>query len=142
MKAFRPFVFLGIFSLFLFGCTGPPIPQEVKQAEILEHDLWGIGGPLYAPQEYQRYKSALRKAKDDPDFRADLYIYHNATAIMNKVSGTTLSKVTNIPLDVILEEERRMQEAEKHSVEEPSVSAFVRRIEEERKAAGADRDRK
>ncbi len=65
MKAFRRFVSLGIFSLFLFGCTGPPIPQEVKQAEILEHDLWGIGGPLYAPQEYQRYKSALRKAKDD-----------------------------------------------------------------------------
>jgi hypothetical protein len=87
-------------------------------------------------------KMALRKARDDPDFRADLYIYHNATAIMNRVSGTTLSKVTNIPLDVILEEERRMQEAEKHSVEEPSVSAFVRRIEEERRAAGADRDRK
>jgi len=65
MKAFGRFVFLGTFSLFLFGCTGPPIPQEVKQAEILEHDLWGIGGPLYAPQEYQRYKSALRKAKDD-----------------------------------------------------------------------------
>jgi len=65
MKAFHPFVFLGLFSLFLFGCKGPPIPQEVKQAEIQEHDLWRIGGALYAPQEYQRYNSALRKAKDD-----------------------------------------------------------------------------
>ncbi|HWT77712.1 MAG TPA: hypothetical protein VN648_02795, partial [Candidatus Methylomirabilis sp.] len=27
-------------------------------------DLWREGGPLYAPQEYQRYESALRKAKD------------------------------------------------------------------------------
>ncbi len=51
--------------LFLAGCEGPPIPQEVRQAELQELDLWRIGGPSYAPQEYQRYTSALRKAKDD-----------------------------------------------------------------------------
>lgn len=65
MKASHRFVLLGIFSLLFFRCTGPPIPREVKQAEILEHDLWGTGGPQYAPQEYQSYKFALRKAKDD-----------------------------------------------------------------------------
>ena len=66
MKAFRPFLLLGVIGLLLFsGCEGPPIPQEVGQAELQELDLWRIGGPLYAPQEYQRYKSALSKAKDD-----------------------------------------------------------------------------
>src|SRR5271157_1079531 len=66
MKAFRPFLLLGVFGSFLFsGCEGPPIPQEVRQAELQALDLWRVGGPLYAPQEYQRYTSALRKAKDD-----------------------------------------------------------------------------
>jgi hypothetical protein len=66
MKAFQPFLLLGIFGVFLFsGCEGPPIPQGVRQAELQELDLWRIGGPLYAPREYQRYKTALRKAKDD-----------------------------------------------------------------------------
>jgi hypothetical protein len=66
MKAFQPLLLLGIFgSVLVSGCQGPPIPQEVGQAELQEFDLWRMGGPLYAPQEYERYKSALRKAKDD-----------------------------------------------------------------------------
>ena len=66
MKAIQPYFLLGVIGAFLFsGCEGPPIPQEVKQAELQELDLWRIGGPLYAPQEYQRYTSALGKAKDD-----------------------------------------------------------------------------
>jgi L,D-peptidoglycan transpeptidase YkuD (ErfK/YbiS/YcfS/YnhG family) len=66
MKTFQLILFLGIFGVFLLsGCEGPPIPQEVKQAELQELDLWRIGGPSYAPAEYQRYQSTLRKAKDD-----------------------------------------------------------------------------
>ena len=66
MKAFQRFLLLGVFGSFLFsGCEGPPIPQEVRQAELQELDLWRVGGPLYAPEEYQRYTSGLRKAKDD-----------------------------------------------------------------------------
>jgi L,D-transpeptidase-like protein len=66
MKGIHPILILGIFGVFLTsGCQGPPIPQEVAQAELQELDLWRIGGPVYAPQEYQRYRSALRKAKDD-----------------------------------------------------------------------------
>lgn len=66
MKTFQPFLLLGVFGLLLFsGCEGPPIPQEARQAELQELDLWRMGGPSYAPAEYQRYQSALRKAKDD-----------------------------------------------------------------------------
>jgi lipoprotein-anchoring transpeptidase ErfK/SrfK len=66
MKAASPFFFLMVLGAFLVsGCEGPPIPQEVRQAELQELDLWRIGGPSYVPQEYQRYTSALRKAKDE-----------------------------------------------------------------------------
>ena len=65
MKALQSFLLVGGFGLFIFpGCEGPPIPQAVKQVELQQFDLWRVGGPLYAPQEYQRYESALRKAKD------------------------------------------------------------------------------
>jgi len=65
MIGLRRWVCLGILGVVLLGCKGPPIPQELEQAEVQEHDLWKIGGPLYAPQEYQRYVLALRKAKED-----------------------------------------------------------------------------
>ncbi len=65
MKA-GPRFLLVAFGLFLVaGCEGPPIPQEVRQADLQQLDLWRIGGPSFAPQEYQRYTSALREAKDD-----------------------------------------------------------------------------
>ncbi len=66
MKVCRPVVLLCVVGAFLLsGCEGPPIPLEVKQAELQELDLWRIGGPLYAPQEYQRYKAALGTARED-----------------------------------------------------------------------------
>jgi hypothetical protein len=66
MKAVSPFLLLVVFGVFLVsGCEGPPIPQEVGQAERQELDLWRMGGPSYAQQEYQQHASALRKAKDD-----------------------------------------------------------------------------
>ncbi len=66
MKACRPFVLLWVVGAFLLsGCEGPPIPQEVGQAEHQELDLWRIGGPLYAPQEYQQYRAALGTARED-----------------------------------------------------------------------------
>jgi len=65
MMVLRYVVYLGILSAVFVGCTGPPIPQELEQAEVQEHDLWKIGGPLYAPQDYERYVLALRRAKED-----------------------------------------------------------------------------
>jgi len=66
MKAVRPIFLLALLGVFLFpGCQGPPIPQEVRQAELQELDLWRMGGPLYAPEGYQQYTSALRRAKDE-----------------------------------------------------------------------------
>jgi lipoprotein-anchoring transpeptidase ErfK/SrfK/cell fate (sporulation/competence/biofilm development) regulator YlbF (YheA/YmcA/DUF963 family) len=56
---------LGILSLSLFGCQGPPIPQELAQAEAQEQELWKMGGPIYAAQEYQGYALRLRSAKED-----------------------------------------------------------------------------
>jgi lipoprotein-anchoring transpeptidase ErfK/SrfK len=66
MQAAPRILLLVVLGIFLVsGCDGPPIPQEMRQAEVQELDLWKIGGPSFAPQEYQRYVSALRKAKDD-----------------------------------------------------------------------------
>lgn len=56
---------LGILSVSLFGCQGPPIPQELAQAEAQEQELWKMGGPTYAAQEYQGYVLGLRRAKED-----------------------------------------------------------------------------
>ena len=65
MKAYQLVLLLMGVGVFLSpACEGPPIPQEVKQVELQQLDLWREGGPLYVPQEYQRYESALRKAKD------------------------------------------------------------------------------
>jgi lipoprotein-anchoring transpeptidase ErfK/SrfK len=65
MRLFRLAICLGIFSASLFGCEGPPIPQELAQAEAQEQELWRIGGPLYAAQEYHGYALSLKKAKED-----------------------------------------------------------------------------
>jgi hypothetical protein len=55
------FLFL---SLFIFGCKTSPVPPEVKEAEIQEHNLWRAGAPVYALEDYNQYKQALRLAKD------------------------------------------------------------------------------
>lgn len=56
---------LGILSLSLVGCPGPPVPQELVQAEAQEQELWKMGGPVYAAVEYQGYALSLRRAKED-----------------------------------------------------------------------------
>lgn len=54
-----------LFSIsVLLGCEGAPLPPEVMQAEHREHDLWKADAEIYAPEEYQKYKSALRNGKD------------------------------------------------------------------------------
>ncbi len=65
MKLFRRAICLGILSVSLFGCQGPPIPQELAQAEAQEQELWKMGGPVYAAQAFHGYGAALRKAKED-----------------------------------------------------------------------------
>jgi L,D-peptidoglycan transpeptidase YkuD (ErfK/YbiS/YcfS/YnhG family) len=65
MTLFRRAICLGILSASLFGCKGPPIPQELAQAEAQEQELWRIGGPLYAAQEFDGYALRLKKAKED-----------------------------------------------------------------------------
>jgi hypothetical protein len=51
-------------SLFTLGCKTKPVPPEVKQAETQEHSLWRAGASLYAAEEYARYLSSYREAKD------------------------------------------------------------------------------
>jgi lipoprotein-anchoring transpeptidase ErfK/SrfK len=65
MTPFCRVLCLGILSASLLGCQGPPIPQELAQAEVQEQELWKMGGPVYAAQEYQGYALTLRKAKED-----------------------------------------------------------------------------
>jgi L,D-peptidoglycan transpeptidase YkuD (ErfK/YbiS/YcfS/YnhG family) len=57
-------VILLISLIILYGCSTPPVPPEVREAELQEHDLWRAGADIYATEEYKNYKSALRIAKD------------------------------------------------------------------------------
>ena len=59
-------ILLGFFLfLILPGCSAPPLPMEVGQAESLSHNLWKARVPLYAPEEYKAYEADLRRIKDD-----------------------------------------------------------------------------
>lgn len=54
-------------SLLIFSasnCQAPPVPAEVKQAEGLESALWKVGALSYAPEEFEKYKTSLKEAKD------------------------------------------------------------------------------
>ncbi|MBI5374663.1 MAG: L,D-transpeptidase family protein [Candidatus Schekmanbacteria bacterium] len=54
-----------VLSLFLIGCSSPPVPPEVAQAEKQEQDLWRVGAPQFTPENYNSYKRTLRNAKDN-----------------------------------------------------------------------------
>lgn len=54
-----PVLLLWLF--IFFGCSTPSIPPEVMQAKMQEHDLWRAGAEIYSLQEYQSYKSSLKK---------------------------------------------------------------------------------
>jgi len=58
------FLLLIYLNLFLTGCKPAPVPPEVREAEIQEHDLWRAGAEIYAAEEYRQYKIALRNGKD------------------------------------------------------------------------------
>ncbi len=45
-------------------CKPPPVPAEAKQAEALESDLWKADASSYAPEEFEKYKTSLKEAKD------------------------------------------------------------------------------
>ncbi len=47
------------------GCGSPALPPEVRLAEIQEHSLWKAGAGIYAPEEYGKYKGALRQGRED-----------------------------------------------------------------------------
>lgn len=53
-------VCLGVLS----GCEPKPVPPEVGQAGLQEHGLWRSGAELYAPEDFERYRAGLRKAKE------------------------------------------------------------------------------
>jgi len=58
-------ILLAVALLCLAGCTEPPIPPEVKQAEEQDIALWRSEAPVYLPEEYGQYKKALIKARAD-----------------------------------------------------------------------------
>ena len=53
------------FSLIFFtpGCKTPPAPSEVEQARLQEQALWGAGGSVFAPEEFQKYENSLTEAR-------------------------------------------------------------------------------
>ena len=53
-----------LWLFIFFGCSTPSIPPEVMQAKTQEHDLWRAGAETYTLQEYQSYKSSLKKGND------------------------------------------------------------------------------
>jgi len=53
-----------LWLFIFFGCSTPSIPPEVMQAKTQEHDLWRAGAEIYALQEYQSYKSSLKKGNE------------------------------------------------------------------------------
>lgn len=48
---------------FTSGCKTPPAPPEVEQALLQEQALWGAGGSIFAPEEFQRYEHNLAEAR-------------------------------------------------------------------------------
>jgi len=49
--------------LFSFACKTPPAPPEVAEAESLEQALWRAGASVFAEDDYNLYKEALKTAK-------------------------------------------------------------------------------
>ncbi len=62
-KIFRIIIFVFV-SCIVSGCKASPLPPEVEQATRQELSLWKSGAEVYAPDEYARYKTALRTAKE------------------------------------------------------------------------------
>lgn len=52
------------FALVMTGCSEPPLPSEVDLAVKQDQDLWRVGVPKYAPQQYEEYAAALRAGQD------------------------------------------------------------------------------
>lgn len=63
-RAFKTFILIACLGI-LAGCSIPQVPPEAMEAESQEHDLWRNEAHIYAPREYEEYKSALRRAKDN-----------------------------------------------------------------------------
>lgn len=53
-----------LFALVMTGCSEPPLPIEVDLAVKQDQDLWKVGVPKYAPQQYEEYAAALRAGQD------------------------------------------------------------------------------
>ncbi len=53
-----------LFALVITGCSEPPLPIEVDLAVKQDQDLWKVGVPKYAPQQYEEYAAALRAGQD------------------------------------------------------------------------------
>ena len=53
-----------VLSLSIAGCKAPSLPPEAKEADIQENSLWKAGAPIYASEDYQRYKESYRQAKN------------------------------------------------------------------------------
>ncbi|MDQ1351552.1 MAG: hypothetical protein QG657_1856 [Acidobacteriota bacterium] len=44
------------------GCSGSPVPPEIRQAELQNADLWRAGSSIHAAPEYSKYQADLRDA--------------------------------------------------------------------------------
>lgn len=57
-------IIIMLFSLSFLGCSSAPVPPEVKEVEIVEHNLWKAGAETLIPEEYRNYKTAIRAARE------------------------------------------------------------------------------
>jgi hypothetical protein len=71
MKVFGRFrriparAFLLLFIVLIPACSGPRLPQEVRQVEDQDRALWSARAGVYASDEYDRYKAAVEKGRAD-----------------------------------------------------------------------------
>jgi len=52
-----------LLSLFLLGCKAPLVPPEAKKAEMQEQSLWRNAAPVYAEEDFERYREIHKEVK-------------------------------------------------------------------------------
>lgn len=54
-----------LLSLFLCGCSDPPLPPEAGEADKMAFALWKAEASHYAPEEYRSFETTLRTTRED-----------------------------------------------------------------------------
>lgn len=92
-----------LLSLSTLGCKAPPVPPEAEKAELQEQSLWRDGAPVYAKEDFDRYRVIHKEAKRKLSKENAKFVwfrnYKEITSALNSVlkSGEELQeKVQNL----------------------------------------------